>query len=98
MIRYQQKDATMGMKIGAAAQGFQTGRQVANMAVGAAGRLQAPAYHAGQLAGRARNEVARQATREERDTVARFFHEASDGTDALLREIESGIGVLPRGP
>ncbi len=52
MIRYQQKNPTMGMRIGAVAQGVQTGRQVGNMAVSAAGRLDAPAYGAGQLAGR----------------------------------------------
>ena len=37
MIRTQQKNATLGMKLGAAAQGFQQGQQVGGMAVDAAG-------------------------------------------------------------
>ena len=36
MIRYQQKNATMGMKLGAAAGGFSQGQQIGKAAVAAA--------------------------------------------------------------
>ena len=49
-VRYQQKPATMGQNLAAAAQGFAMGQMAGEGVVGLARRGQAPAHAAGRLA------------------------------------------------